>query len=94
MKCVSFYCNIAHELKYTGMQPERISVDYMIKFLQPTSYRFSLRAPWVARQIQYMQSISAYTLLSESRATVATASHILATSSGKVAANRGTYTAS
>jgi hypothetical protein len=32
MKCISFYCNIAHEPKGRGMKSKRIWVGYMIEF--------------------------------------------------------------
>jgi hypothetical protein len=35
IKCVPFYCNIAHELKGTGMKAKHILVDNIIKFLLP-----------------------------------------------------------
>lgn len=53
-----------------------------------------MKALWAARQLSYMQSLSAHTLLSVSKVTVATASRILPVSSDKVSANGGTCTAS
>jgi hypothetical protein len=94
MKCILFYCNIAHELKGTVMKTKRIWVSYMIKFLWPAFYRCSVRAPWVARQMSYLYSVSIHALLSKSRVNVATASLILPASSSKVVANGGTYTTS
>jgi hypothetical protein len=41
MKCIPFYCNIAHELKGTRMKIKCIWVHYMIKFLWPTLSRGS-----------------------------------------------------
>jgi hypothetical protein len=33
IKCIPFYCNVAHELKGRGMKTKRIWADYMIKFV-------------------------------------------------------------
>jgi hypothetical protein len=41
MKCIPFYCNIAHEQKGRGMKNKLIWVSYMIKFI--------IRATWVSK---------------------------------------------
>jgi len=46
MKCAWFQCNIAHELKSTGIKTKHIQVANIIKSWNPTTYMYSSCAHW------------------------------------------------
>jgi hypothetical protein len=45
MKCILFYCCIAHELKGTGMKTKQIWVDYFVTYILHKSNEVTVSDP-------------------------------------------------